>query len=336
MTTVSPPDTGDGWAVSTPSVEGFDESALAAALERLRTEGSGGIDAVVVMRNDKLVAEAYYNGYDRDTLHDVRSVTKSITSALAGIAIDRGLVSLDDTIAQHIPNFESYPGIDDRKRSIRIDDLLNMRTGMSCADNSSASPGNETYMYRQDDWVRFALGIPMVMDPGQSMSYCSAGVMLLGHIIATRSGGKLEDFAASYLFGPLGISQVRWLHSPMGVTNANSTFQIRARDAAKFGSLYLNGGTWKGVPVVPPAWVERSFTSTTTFSIDHGYGWLWWKARFVVRGTLREGMLASGNGGNFIFVLPSESLVTVISASNYNQGGPSEDFFRREILGALR
>lgn len=335
MATVAPPDTGDGWVVSTPDAEGINETALQRSLEHLVNQGSGGIDAVVVVRNDRLVAEAYYNGYDRDTLHDVRSVTKSITSALTGIAIDRGLVTLDDSIAQHIPNFESYPGIDDRKRSIRIEHLLNMRTGMDCNDGVMSSPGNEYHMYGKEDWVRFALGIPMVNDPGQVMSYCSAGVMLLGHIIATRSGVKLEDFAATHLFGPLGITRLGWVHSDLGITNANSAFQIRARDAAKFGTLYLNGGTWKGVPVVPPAWIERSFGRTTLQPNGGGYGWLWWKSQFAVRGAPQDGLFASGNGGNFIFVLPQERLVAVINASNYNRGGPSEDFFRNGILGAL-
>jgi CubicO group peptidase (beta-lactamase class C family) len=336
MTTVSPPDTGDGWEVSTPSAQNIDEADLKASLDRLLSQGSGGIDAVVVVRNDKLVAEAYYNGYDRDTLHDVRSVTKSITSALTGIAVDRGLLSLDDTIGQHIPDFESYPGIDDRRRRIRIEHLLNMLTGMDCDDGNMSSPGNEFHMYGKDDWVRFALGIPMAYEPGTLMSYCSAGVMMLGHIIATRAGVKLEDFAAAHLFNPIGVSHVRWLHSPMGITNANSTFQICARDAAKFGNLYLNGGTWKGAPVVPPNWVTRSFTSTSAFPDGNGYGWLWWKSRFDVRGTLQDGMFASGNGGNFIFVLPQERLVVVINASNYNRAGPSENFARLNILTTLQ
>jgi CubicO group peptidase (beta-lactamase class C family) len=335
MTTVAPPETGDGWHVSTPAAEHMDQGALLASLDHLLVHGSGGIDAVVVVRNDRLVAEAYYNGYDRDTLHDVRSVTKSITSALTGIAIDRGIVGLDDTIAQHIPDFESYPGIDARKRAIRIHDLVNMRTGMSCDDMNVDSPGNERYMYGKADWVRFALGIPMSHEPGVTMSYCSAGVMLLGHIIAARAGVKLEDFAAARLFGPLGITKVGWVHSSLGITNANSAFQIRARDAAKFGSLYLNAGTWEGASVVPADWIERSHTSTTSFSEGRGYGWLWWKSRFVVRGSPQDGIFASGNGGNLIFVLPRERLVAVINASNYNRGGPSEDFFRNGILAAV-
>lgn len=335
MATVAPPDTGDGWVVSTPGTEGMNETELRRSLEFLLNKGSNGIDAVVVVRNDKLVAEAYYNGYDRDTLHDVRSVTKSVTSALTGIAIDRGLVTLDDTLAQHIPNFESYPGIDDRKRSIRIEHLLNMRTGMDCDDGVQNSPGNEYHMYGKEDWVRFALGIPMINDPGLVMRYCSAGVMLLGHIIATRAGVKLEEFAATHLFRPLGITRLGWVHSDLGVTNANSAFQIRARDAAKFGTLYLNGGTWKGMPVVPPAWIERSFGLTTNLSNGNGYGWLWWKSQFMVRGTAQDGLFASGNGGNFIFVLPQERLVAVVNASNYNRTGPSESFFRSGILGAL-
>jgi CubicO group peptidase (beta-lactamase class C family) len=121
----------------------------------------------------------------------------------------------------------------------------------------------------------------------------------------------------------------------MGVTNANSTFQIRPRDLAKFGSLYLNGGTWKGHPVVPQDWIEASFARNGLIR-GQGYGLLWWKTVFVVRDAEREVLYASGNGGNLVFVVPSERLVVVINASNYNGPGPSYSFMRDDILRAIR
>ena len=332
--TLSPPDTGDGWEVSTPDAQEMDVVRLEQALNSLRTNGSNGMDGIVVVRNARLVAEAYYNGYDRSTIHDVRSVTKSITSALTGIAIERGIIGLEDSIAQHVPNFERYP-VDDQKRAIRISHLLNMQSGLDCDDWIDSSPGNESKMYGKDDWVNFTLSLSMTAAPGARMTYCSAGVMLLGHIIAARSGMKLEDFSANYLFGPLGIQNVRWLHSPQGVTNANSTFQIRPRDAAKFGSLYLDGGRWKGLPVVPESWISRSFTQTGAMR-GEAYGWLWWKTNFLVRGVVQPVLYASGNGGNLIFVLPTEQLVVVITASNYNRSSPSYAFMRDVILPTVQ
>ncbi len=331
IVSLSPDNLGDGWQTSTPDAQGLDGAELSRRLNELLQRGSGGIDGVVVVRNDQLVAEAYFNGYARDTQHDMRSVTKSFTASLAGIAIEQGLITLDDTLPQHISRFEEFDNMDDRKRSIRVENLLNMQTGLDCDDGRDSSPGNETYMYRRDDWIKYVLGVPMLAEPGIFTSYCSGGVTVLGSIIAARAGSRLEDFARTYLLAPLNMSEVRWLHSPLGVTNASSAIQLRPRDAAKFGNLFLNGGRWNGVPVVPQGWVERSAQIPVAIR-NQAYGWLWWKSEFLVRGVLQPGMYAAGNGGNYIFVLPAERLVVVITASNYNRSGPSEGFFRDSIL----
>ena len=148
-------------------------------------------------------------------------------------------------------------------------------------------------------------------------------------------GEKLEEFAQANLLGPLNMSAVRWLHSPLGVTNASSAIQLRPRDAAKLGSLFLNGGRWNGVQVVPQTWIERS-AQTLTAMHGEGYGWLWWKSFYFVRGATQSGLSASGNGGNYIFVVPAERLVVVITASNYNRNGPSQGFFRDSILPTIQ
>jgi len=334
MVSLAPDNLGDGWQVSTPDAQGMIAADLQRRLESLRTVSSPGMDGIVIVRNDRLVAEAYFNGYARDTQHDMRSVTKSFTASLAGIAIEQGLITLDDTLPQHIDRFAEFSNVDERKRSIRIIDLLNMQTGLNCDDGVESSPGNETHMYRHDDWIKYILGVPMQTDPGTFASYCSGGVTVLGSIIATRSGQKLEDFARARLLDPLNMASVRWLHSPLGVTNASSAIQLRPRDAAKFGNLFLNGGRWYGVQVVPQTWIERTAERHTAIH-GEGYGWLWWKSSFQVRGSSQPGMYASGNGGNMIFVLPAERLVVVITASNYNRSSPSMGFFRDSILPAI-
>jgi len=335
MVSLRPDDLGDGWQTSTPEAQGIDPASLRRWFDYLLANGSGGVDGVVIVRNDQLVAEAYFNGYARDTQHDMRSVTKSFTASLAGIAIEKGFITLDDTLAQHLPGFENYANMDDRKRSIRVANVLNMQTGLACNDGDESSPGNESHMYRRDDWIKYIMGVPMLTDPGSYSSYCSGAITVLGSIIASRSGQKLEDFALVNLLSPLGMSPVRWLHSPLGVTNASSAIQLRPRDAAKFGNLFLNGGRWNGAPVVPQAWVERSAARVTAIGSSE-YGWLWWKGSFVVRGVAQPGMYASGNGGNFIFILPGERLVVVITASNYDRGGPSERYFRDAILPTIQ
>ncbi len=335
MVSLSPDNLGDGWNTATPDAQGMNGARLQGHFDTLNRVGSGGMDGIVIVRNDRLVAEAYFNGYARDTQHDMRSVTKSFTASLTGIAIQQGLITLDDTLAQHVKRFEQFDNVDDRKRSIRIANVLNMQTGLDCEDGRDSSPGNETHMYRQDDWIKYLLSVPMQADPGTMASYCSGAVTVLGDIIAERSGRRLDEFAVDYLLNPLDMSSVRWLRSPLGVTNASSAIQLRPRDAAKFGSLFLNGGRWNGVQVVPEDWVERSEQRVTAIW-GESYGWLWWKSSFHVRGLAQRGMYASGNGGNLILVVPSERLVVVITASNYNRASPSMNFFRDSILPTIQ
>ena len=134
MVSLTPDNLGDGWQVSTPVAQGINGPELQRRFDELRTSGSGGMDGFVIVRNDRLVAEAYFNGYARETQHDMRSVTKSFTASLAGIAIEQGLISLDDTLAQHITAFAEFDNVDERKRSIRIANVLNMQTGLDCDD----------------------------------------------------------------------------------------------------------------------------------------------------------------------------------------------------------
>jgi CubicO group peptidase (beta-lactamase class C family) len=316
MVSVAPADTGDGWTVSSPAAEGMDGAAVLATLEAIRAHFSG-VDSLVVVRRGRLVAEGYFNGYGPETLHDLRSTGKSFTSALAGIAIDQGLFALDDPIASLIPQFENHANMDARKRAITLRHLLDMRSGLECNDWNSASRGNEERMYDTRDWVAFILDLPMANDPGAVASYCTGGVVVLGQVIAWRSGMALDAFAAAYLFGPLGIQQSAWRRSPDGSATGGGGLRLRPRDAARFGLLYLNGGVWNGARVVPADWVTRSRERVTVLGND-GYGLLWWKRSFAHRGDMVESFFTSGNGGNFIFVFPALDLVLVFTGSNYN------------------
>jgi len=337
VVTIAPENTGDGWRVSTPEAEGMDGSMLMSGLQAIRNGDYPRVDSVVVVKNDAVIAEGYFNGFARDSLHDVRSASKSVTSALAGIAIDQGLFGLDDTLAQHIPQFDSHTNMDDRKRAITIRHLLHMNSGLDCDDWNSSSPGNEERMYDSPDWVRFILNLRMARAPGDSPAYCTGGVVVLGHTISIRSGMTLDGFAMTYLFAPLGISDTGWRRSPDGRATGGGGMRLRPRDAAKFGSLYLNVGRWNGVPVLPGPWVEESKREVERLGAN-GYGLLWWKRRMFVPGTDQSGFFAWGNGGNFIFVIPAHRLLVVFTGSNYNsdQGDKPFEILDRSILAAIR
>lgn len=335
---VSPENTGDGWTTSTPEDEGMDEELLLAGLEDIRDDGrSPGIDSVIIVRNGHLVAEAYYNGYGPDTLHDVRSASKSITSALAGIAIEQGALSTEDTLAELVDNIDDYKNPDPRKAAIKIIDLLNMSSGLDCNDWRSDSPGNEEKMYRKRDWIAFILDLPMIAEPGEYSFYCSGGVILLGHIISLRTGMALDDFADTYLFGPLNIHNLEWRRSPDGQATGGGGMRLRPRDAAKFGQLYLNQGLWQDEVVISSAWVDESQQHYTSLQ-QNGYGLLWWKREFQVRNEIQDAFFASGNGGNFIFLFPEENLAVVFTGSNYNSplGDQPYSFLSNAILPTLK
>jgi CubicO group peptidase (beta-lactamase class C family) len=335
--TIAPESTGDGWRVSTPEAEGMDGAMLLGGLQAIRDGDYPRVDSVVVVKNNAVIAEGYFNGYSRDTLHDVRSASKSVTSALAGIAIQQGLFGIDDPIGQYIPQFESHANMDDRKRAITFRHLLHMNSGLDCDDWNSSSPGNEERMYGSSDWIRFILNLRMARAPGEAPAYCTGGVVVLGHTISLRSGMTLDDFAMTYLFTPLGVQETGWRRSPDGRATGGGAMLLRPRDAAKFGSLFLNAGQWNGTPIVPESWVEESKIQVERLG-SNGYGLLWWKRRMFVPGTDQTGFFAWGNGGNFIFVIPAHRLLVVFTGSNYNSDSGDRPFeiLDRRILAAIR
>lgn len=327
VVSIAPEDIGDGWTPSTPAAEGMDSNGVRATLESIRDGDWPRVDSMVVVRHGRLVAEGYFNGYGRDTLHDLRSTGKSITSALAGIAIEQGLFGLDDPISLHIPQFENFANMSERKRGIRIYHLLNMNSGLECNDWDSGSRGNEENMYQRQDWIEFILDLPMTHEPGSAPYYCTGGVVVLGHIISLRSGMALDDYARANLFGPLGIQQSGWRRSPDGRATGGGGLQLTPRDAAKIGEMYRQGGTWRGTRVVPATWVEQSQLRVTSLGRDR-YGFLWWKRAIGrdVTGVGFDSFFTSGNGGNFIFVIPQLELVAVFTGSNYNSDRMDQPF----------
>jgi CubicO group peptidase (beta-lactamase class C family) len=314
---IAPEDVGDGWSVSTPAAEGLRDQDLQSTLELIRGKNWTGVDSMLVVRHGKLVAEGYFNGFGRDTLHDLRSTGKSFTSALAGIAVEQGLFLVDDRISLHIPQFDRHDNMSGGKQAIQIFHLLNMSSGLECNDWEPSSRGNEEKMYDKRDWVGFILDLPMAYEPGQATQYCTGGVVVLGYIISQRSGMALDAYADAYLFGPLGIHESGWRRSPDGQATGGGGLRLKPRDAAKLGQLYLSGGTWNGVRVLPADWVTASQQRLRTLGSDQ-YGYLWWKRRFARADDFVESFFTSGNGGNDIFVFPTLDLVVVFTGSNYN------------------
>jgi CubicO group peptidase (beta-lactamase class C family) len=315
--TLAPQNAGDGWMVSTPAAEGINPQTLDSLYQSIRDGHFPGVDSMIVVRNQRLVAEGYFNGFGAETVHELRSSGKSFISTLAGIALDQGLINLDDPLSQHLPDFEGSRNMSAAKRSITLRNLLNMNSGFDCDDWISGSPGNEEKMYDSRDWIRFMLDLPMIAEPGAESHYCTGGVVLLAQVVSLRSGMALEDYAQQWLLGPLNIQQSIWRHSPDGRATGATGFGLRPRDAAKLGALFVNEGVWNGVRVVPESWVTTTRQRVLTLG-SGGYGYLWWKNGFPKGAASVDSVFTSGNGGNYIFTVPSLELVVAFTGSNYN------------------
>ena len=172
-------------------------------------------------------------------------------------------------------------------------------------------------MNHSQDWVKFILDLPMRAQPGAVTSYCTGGVVVLGAASAQRAGMGLDRYADTWLFGPLNVHAVEWRRSPDGSATGGGGLKLRPRDAAKLGALFANEGVWNGTRVVPESWVRDTRLSPVAFG-SLGYGLLWWKTTFQYHGQPLESVFTSGNGGNFIFYIPTQELVVVFTGSNYN------------------
>ncbi len=312
----------DGWQIASPEAEGLKAVVLADIAKSARRDPRQDLRSILIVRNGRLVFEIYLNGHRRESLHDVRSVTKSITSALVGIAIAERI--LPGTDAPVIPLLAegaqlSYDG--EWKARVTLGHLLTMTSGLHANDDDPATPGHEDRLAASTDWLRYALNLPMAREPGRRWVYSSVNTFLLGAAVEQASGMRLSEFARERLFGPLGVRTFQWQSTREGRTVAQGNLAIRARDMARFGQLYLDHGTLGSVQVIPQAWVEASVRRLYPVPWDGygAYGYGWYVDMLTVAGREFRYFFASGNGGNKIYVLPDARMVVAIQSAAYNR-----------------
>ena len=310
----------EDWPTATPEEVGMDPAPLAQMLAELPPPKKHGLHSLLVARQGRLVLEEYWQDHDRDTVHDLRSATKSITSLLLGIAVARGAVkSVSDPLLPYLA--EAYPDLRGaaQKQEIRLSHLLTMSSGLDCDDRDRSTRGQEDRMYRQRDWVRHFLELEVVHPPGEVSQYCTGGVVALGRVIAEASGLPVPEFARRHLFGPLGIRGERWsFFDKDRQTDTGGHLYMRPVDLAKIGQLILQEGRWAGKQLVPADWLAESFELQTRLDGGKPYGYLWWFAGVSHGGKTWKVIFASGNGGQFLFILPDFELVMVATGGNYN------------------
>jgi CubicO group peptidase (beta-lactamase class C family) len=318
------------------------------------------LHSLLLVKDGKLVMEEYWPGVDlvptslepvqrdfhRHNLHYVASVSKSITSALAGIALEQGfLESVDDSLFSYFP--EHLDLRTEENAGITLAHLLSFSSGYDWNEfvyGFSDARDSHYQMFRAEDPVRYLLGRPMTTEPGELFHYNSGDTNLLGEIIRRASASEtILDYLEEYLFDPLGVEEYTWVRfgsAPfMAFTSGGAS--LRPRDMAKLGLLYLGGGVWKGTRILSSEWVARSVQMAVPLEGDYrslyGYGFNWWLGLSRFGEGMEPYFRAAGWGGQNIFVYPGLDLVLVFTAGWYYEGGPLdmgeviEDYILRSL-----
>ena len=304
-------DLSQSWVAASPASQHIDSGSLAVAYGR--AQSTVGLRSLLVVRNGLLVGEQYFGGSDADTLHDVRSVTKSVISLLVGIAIASGTITgtserLDSLI--HPPVAQ----IDGPKAQISVENLLTMTSGFAW-DESTAAGYNEWAL--APDQIEFLLAPPLADAPGTRFTYNSAAVHLLSVGLSLSSGDSTQAFADHYLFAPLAIHERAWEVDNRGYNNGGAGLSLRARDLAKIGQLVLQEGASASQQVVPADWIRQSLATHQRPGGGYGpvnqlrYGYLWWLS--TVRG--HAVVFAWGYRGQYIFLVPDLRLVVIATSA---------------------
>jgi CubicO group peptidase (beta-lactamase class C family) len=306
------------WSQEKPADPGIDAAELESLYSEIAQEPHHDLKGIVIVRSGRLASERYFNGDSIETLHDIRSATKSITSLLMGIAIQKGLVhSVNDSIALYLPGLPR-----DGKEKITIKDLLNMRSGLDANDEDLSTPGNEDNLDKSSDWIHTIYIVPMKGVPGSKYNYCSINAFLTGAIVENVSHMPLDEFARVNLFEPLGIQDYRWRHVPINRITGQGNLSITTRDLAAIGELILSDGVVNGQRLVSHDWIARSLASQVAIADSDPYadfyGYMWYTKAEPINGRNIEVHFASGKGGNKIYVVPSLHIVVAITSSAYN------------------
>ena len=307
------------------------QSRLPAMEQQIRSGVFQKIGSILVEQDGHLVYERYFEGDDA-TLRDTRSATKTITSLLIGIALDEHKVASVSTPLLSVLPVRAHENPDPRKSRITLEDLLTMSSQLECDDWNDFSRGNEERMYLVEDWLQFALDLPIrgftrtpdnVPPPfGRRFSYCTAGAFLLGEALHQAVGQPADVFAQAKLFQPLGITDAQWVYSPLGLPQTGGGLRLTSLDLLKLAELCRQNGSTRGKQLVSPAWIAASTTPHAQVDSETNYGYFWWLKSFhAADGQAYPAWFMSGNGGNKIVIFPSLRLSIVITSTNYNTRG---------------
>lgn len=316
----------------------------------LAEERYDGISSVLVQQHSEILYEGYFRDSARDTLHNTRSTTKTITAMLVGAALHKGyLDSVEQTVWPLLTKRRPSTEDDPRKLGMQFEDLLTMSSLLECNDENSFSRGHEERMYLLSDWVAFAMALPVRGFPawetppeqspyGRSFSYCTAGTVLLGAALEQAVGDRVDRFAEAALLTPLGIERAQWQMTPSGHAMTGGGIGLRTRDLAKLGQVLLDGGAIDDEQLMPASFVSAMLSPQAQPRPGYAYGYLVWRAPFEFQGKPLNAWAMAGNGGNYVFIVPELSLITVITSTSFNRADAhprTHRIFQEHVLNQL-
>ena len=279
------------------------------------------LNSLLISHQGQLVVEDYFNGWQGRRPANMKSASKSVISALIGIAIDEGYIeSVTVPIVEYFPNHLSLQSSPE-KLNITVEDLLTMQSGLKTTSNR-----NYGKWVLSDNWVEFALNQPLVAEPGEAMLYSTGSSHLLSAILTKAAGIDSKSFAQQYLASPLGFSMSYWSQDPQGIYFGGNNLEMTARQMLAFGELYLNGGQAEGRQIIPRQWIESSYQPHAESPRGQGryYGYGWWLRNLAGL----QVPVAWGYGGQLIFVIKELDLV-VVATSDSTPGAGRRDHLRR-------
>ena len=295
----------DLWRYSEMEEQGIDSTIIDGGLALLADSPTR--QSLILMRNGHVVYEQYFNGSHATDSNNIASVSKSMLSALIGIAIEQGrFQSADDRIADYLPEY--FEAISDPKlRELTLHQLLTMTHGLAWEEN-----GTERMLNRSENWVADILSLPLSNEPGTVFHYSTGASQVLSAVLTEAIGMSACEFAHRFLFEPLGIEAEFWGADPQGYFSGGHSVSMTAREVARFGQLFLDEGRWQGEQIVPGWWVAASTAPQIDIGNNYaGYGYYWWLNRIGAY----DMFSALGAGGQILHVIPELQLVMVTTHS---------------------
>ena len=310
-----------------PVDAGFNKDSIKALNDTLSKFRQRDFRGLIVIKDNKIVLENYYNTFWRNHIHDIRSAGKSITALLLGVAIKEGLVKNLDQDVYSFFSKGKYPSIHEDYKKVKLIHLLNMVSGLDADSDNPKTLGTEGKWIAKDEWLNYLLSIPLTSKPGEKWVYADINAVLIGAVIEEKAGMSLRDFAKQKVFDPLEIKEFYWYTNAANQTGAAGNLYISTLDFAKLGLLVANKGKWENKQLADYDYVNRLLVENSPAignynPLADGYGMLWYRSKRKF-GTREVNYLwASGNGGNHLVVVPEENMVIALTSGAYGNWYP--------------